>query len=215
MTAEWARSGLASLFEVPPQSFYPSTGGPSWTHLVEFKALLKTKRIERKDAAAVLLKVITDEHFRHAQATMTKSLHHGDKEEQFNLKERAEEQFVLARAAAWSLMYYLVNERGRELQRYLEEIRNLPRDLDYDSKVLRNCFYRAFGLLEADAANPGQQKPNTAKLDALAKAWLAYIAGSTLDSVRFEDTAIDWLDPSLSAPPPPAVAQPAGPGGKP
>ena len=31
---------------------------------------------------------------------------------------------------------------------------DLPRDMDYDSKVLKDCFYRAFGLLVQDPNNP-------------------------------------------------------------
>ena len=79
--------------------------------------MLKTKKIERKDAAAVLLKVVTNEHFRRAQATMTQSTHHSDKDEQFNLKEKADEQIIVARATAWSL-----TKHGERKE--LEAIRN-------------------------------------------------------------------------------------------
>src|SRR5207245_5433448 len=99
-TAEWARFGLASFFEVPHFGFYPSTGGPNWEHLVNFKALAALKKVEQKDATAILLKVITDEYFRKAYDNLKKA--EDAKEDRLILTLKHEEEQERARSTDWS-----------------------------------------------------------------------------------------------------------------
>jgi hypothetical protein len=219
-TAEWARFGLASFFEVPQQSFYPSTGGPNWTHLVNFKSLRGAKKLESKDAKEILLKVVTDDYFRHAYGMVKTS--QLNKEERAAFKHKAEDALELARATSWSLTYYLMRNKSDLLERYFGEIANLPRDIDFDSKVLKECFYRAFGLLMQDPDNPQRQIVNVEKLDAMATAWFSSMEATVLDLPEVEQMAIKShvAELALRAQEPSATGQPGtgmqpGPGGYP
>jgi len=210
-TAEWARFGLASFFEVPQQSFYPSSGGLNWSQLVEFKALRRAKVLDKKDARDILLKVITDDYFR--QAYSTGKLAELTKDERGTLRHKAEEELDVARATAWSLMYHLAFSKPTQLERYFEEIRGLPRDLAYDNKVLRDCFFRAFGLLRADPDNAGRQALDVVGLETLATAWFTS-ADKTwrLDVPAYEELAVTWRLEDLKArhpqPSPSGILQP-------
>ncbi len=134
-----------------------------------------------------MLKVISDDYFRQALGTIKQAVL--NKDERQSLEQQAEEELKLARATSWSLMHYLVHNKNAQLQRYFDEIRGLPRDTDYDGKVLRECFYRAFGLLTPDSANPGRQTVNPNKLETLAAGWFANMDLKQLDSVEFEAQA--------------------------
>jgi Protein of unknown function (DUF1570) len=188
-TAEWARFGLASFFEVSAQSFYPSTGGLNWSQLIEFKALRKAKVLDQKNAKDILVKTITDDYFRRANDTL-KLAEQSGKEERAALKQKGQDELDLARATAWSLMHFLAGKKHKQLERYFEELRNLPRDLDYDSKVLRECFYRAFGLLQNDPNQPSRQVVDVAKLDSLSTDWFASMDKSQSDIPAYDVVAI-------------------------
>jgi hypothetical protein len=224
-TAEWARFGLASFFEVPHYAFYPSTGGPSWEYLANFQALRANKKLEQKDAKEILLKVVTDDYFHQAYDALRKSQQAKDKDKDQRqlLQMKADFQLEVARATSWSLMYYLVQKKSSALDRYFREIADLPRDMDYDAKVLKDCFYRAFGLLVQDPNNPGRQIVNISSLESLAAAWFSSMEttfqdipelGNVLKTKVMEDLVLrDKIIAKLQDPTP-ITAQP-GAGGYP
>jgi hypothetical protein len=172
LTAEWSRFGMASFFETPAQSFYPCTGGPNWLHLVNWKILRKDNKLQKKDASDILLNVITDKDFHQAYGSEAKLLK--DKSNQL-LKLKVQEELERARTTSWALMYYLMHNKSKALENYFTELAKLPRDLDYDSKVLRECFYRAFDLLEQDPTNTNRKIVNLGKLDSLAGEWMKFV----------------------------------------
>jgi hypothetical protein len=229
-TAEWARFGLASFFEVPHYAFYPSIGGPSWEYLATFKALRVRKKLEAKDAKEILLKVVGDEYFHPAYDAMHKAQEakakNKDKDQRQILQMKADIQLEMARATSWSLMYYLMRNKkyNEALQRYFQAVADLPRDMDYDSKVLKECFLRAFGLLMQDPDAPGRQMVNVNNLESLASAWLSSIdetqqdlnlLGEELKKKVLEDQQLrDKIIAKLQEPRPPAgdMGQPGYPG---
>jgi Protein of unknown function (DUF1570) len=215
-TAEWARFGLASFFEVPAHSFYPSTGGTNWDRLVEFKALRKAKVLDQKAARDILVKTITDDYFRQAQSART-AAEASAKDDQGLFKRKAKEDLSQAQATAWSLMHYLAIKKHPQLERYFEELRNLPRDLAYDSKVLRDCFYRAFGLMRDDPDNPNHKIVDVVKLSNLSNDWFNDAEKSFLDNMgpmSYETMAVQWRMDELKVgrPQPGSGALPVGPG---
>jgi hypothetical protein len=185
-TATWAKFGLGSFFEIPAQSFYPSYGGANWFHLVRFKALSGAKVIDQKDASEILVKIVGDEYFRQANKTASQTPPK-DKADLAAWKAKAQDQKELAEATAWGLMYYLKRERPEALDRYLQEIRNLPRDLEFDAAVLRNCFYRALDLLMPDPENPNREMVNIGKLDTLAAEWFTLVGSQTTLDMPFAE----------------------------
>jgi hypothetical protein len=184
-TAEWSRYGLASFFETPAQSFHATMGGPNSMHLINYQLHRKvSKKLDLKNAQEVLLNIITDQYFRQAyddEAQLQK--------EKGNtiLRLKVEEEMEVARTTAWSLMYYLMKNKSDQLARYFDELARLPRDCDYDSKVLRECFYRAFGLLMQDPNNKDRQILNVGKLESFASQWMNTIDQVTLNNVPVEN----------------------------
>src|SRR5262249_3860816 len=106
----------------------------------------------------------------------------------------------LARATSWSLMHYLAVNKYPQLERYFAEIRALPRDVAHDNKVLRDCFYRAFGLLKADPDDAARQIPDVTAVDNLANAWFGDTDKNLqLDLPDYQERAIGWRDDVLRA----------------
>ena len=62
-----------------------------------------------------------------------------------------------SRAMAWSLTYYLANQRRANLLRYLQDLAAQPRDLELDDDLLLLTFGRAFDLV--DPSKPVSVKP--------------------------------------------------------
>jgi hypothetical protein len=71
-----------------------------------------------------------------------------------------------ARSLSWALTYYLARNKTDGLLRYYQELRMLPRDIEFDDEVLLGCFARAFDLMDADG-----KKPDENKLAAFADGW--------------------------------------------
>ena len=169
-TAEWLRHGLASFFETPQRTFFDCTALPSWTNLVSFRYFRKTGQLPDDDSAAVLLNTITDQYFSKARATF-KTLP-AERKMDTPEEKRARQQLELAQATSWALTYFLMNNDLDGVFAYLEELRQLPRDVEFDAPVLAGCFARAFKI-EADPDNPLQLKmPDVQKR---ADQWFAYL----------------------------------------
>lgn len=155
---EWIQFGWPAFFETPKfdpvtqtAAFWPGTGAPSWTYLVQWKLWDLDKQLE--DPLDGLMAVLTDRLFLEAKRSNNPAALHK------------------ARTYAWSLAFYLSHRELDGLLRYGEEMSQLPRDLEFDGPVHLGCFARAF-----KCADPS--KPNgvdEAKLEALAKDWYKFI----------------------------------------
>ena len=171
---EWIASGLAGIFETPAGAPYPGVGSPNWKQLITFKHLRTIRRLEKP--GETLRGIVADGHFRDARKHLSELADSLDRDK---LAEQVNVEMEVARAASWAFAYYFV-ERKRSPQiliNYCRELASLPRDLDLDSRALEACFAKSFGV--ADATNPGRVDP--VKLNALADAWFADMAGVALD----------------------------------
>jgi hypothetical protein len=73
-----------------------------------------------------------------------------------------------ARAASWALYYHLAKNEPSGMQRYLDELKKLPRDLPVDERTAVEVFARAFNLTTGPTPEAGK-----ATLKQFAAAWLA------------------------------------------
>jgi hypothetical protein len=156
---EWLQYGWASFFGTPYGSAWMTVGAPSATVLPEFNYLEQYKKAAAKNKLdnprrLMLEKVVTDAYFRDLAKNP-----------------KNEEAAIKAHTLAWALMYFLANEQLDGLRRYHEELRKLPRDLEFDSQTLLLAFARAFDCLDPSSANGVDQ----AKLSKLAEKWHGYI----------------------------------------
>ena len=156
---EWLQFGWASFFETPKGALWMTVGSPNSSLMPELNYLGHYKAADKagklKDHTKALIDVITDADFR-----------------EFAKNPKSEEARVKARTMAWSLTYFLANTPHLDgLKRYHEELKKLPRDLEFDSRTLLLTFARAFDCLEA--SNPNAV--NRAKMDKLAAEWHGYI----------------------------------------
>jgi len=165
---EWLQFGMASFFETPLQSPFGGPGGVSPYWLPRFKEYNKAKRYG--SAADALQGVITDAHFRAAPAP-------GDTHEA---------SLRRARAAAWSLTYFLAQTNLPGLQKYFKELARMPRDIELDAKVLETAFARAFDCVNAD------RTPNQAKLAGLAGRWVSFMTEQPLEAAAVHKTIRDF-----------------------
>jgi hypothetical protein len=154
----WIQFGWPAFFETPKfdpvtqtAAFWPGTGAPSWTYLVQWKLWDLDRQLE--DPIEGLMGVLTDRFFLEAKRTNNPEMLHK------------------ARTYAWSLAFYLSQRELDGLLRYGEELSQLPRDLEFDGPVLLGCFARAFKCADATKANGVDE----AKLEALAKDWYKFI----------------------------------------
>ena len=142
---EWIQYGLASFFETPQGSFYPSVGLPSWTNLIDFKYHRKKDLGPAKD---VLLNLISDRYFlkaRESERVLNASRYRPE-----HLANKAKDDQEIARSTAWAMVYFLAKEgKLNALLKYSEELDRLPRDLELSPRVLTAAFARAFNLPEA------------------------------------------------------------------
>src|SRR5207237_883012 len=147
-------------------------GGANWTELVRFKHLFKNVRKNGKldpvKARNVLLNVIGDKYFQEGYQA-ERLLYDVNTEDRDSLAPKAAQQLRLARSSAWALTDFLAREHLDKLLRYYQELGRLPRDVEYDANVLRNCFARAFNLL--DPADPQKQTLALARVEKLAVEW--------------------------------------------
>jgi hypothetical protein len=158
---EWLQFGFGSFFETPMQSPFGGPGSPSPYWLPRFKEYNDPKA-RRYGATPVetMLGVVTDAHFRaKPQGTET-----------------PETVTRRARAAAWSLYFFLAQNNLPGLQKYFKEIGRMPRDIELDAVVLKAAFARAF-----DCVNP-DRTPNEGKLASLASRWIVFTTQQTMEA---------------------------------
>jgi hypothetical protein len=192
---EWVRFGLASFFETPFHAFYPETAGPSSTNLVAFQDVRRRTDLEEKPAV-VLRDLVSDGAFRRAYARQARLA--------WDAKPSAE--LMQARATSWALTYYLMKstEGGgkrvklEQLFKYLEELRNLPRDVEYDAAVLERCFARS-GLAGENAAKAGRLDAES--LQPLTSGWLEYLGQQQLElGAGVEDVLREAIQEDVASP---------------
>jgi len=170
---EWVEFGMASFFDTPQGALYPGVALPSWSQLVAFKHFRKYNRLGGS-AQAALTGTITNAFFRQAREADG-----GDQDK----GEKPSEQLEIARATAWSFVYYLgQNKRMSAMLRLGQELNQLPRDLDLDDATLQGCFARAFEMV--DPKDP--RKVDPARLKNLADAWFADLLAVNLEVPEVE-----------------------------
>jgi hypothetical protein len=188
------RFGLASFFETPKSSShldYPTVtsgvGGGHWTYLRLFKRILNAEKdgtltFERgafwdrkiKVDKPSMLKILTDQGFEAADQAS------------------AEERPLLrlkAQAEAWALMHYLMRQKLPQTLRFLDELSQLPRDMDLSGDIIESLFARSF-----DVAKPNDpDRVDADRLASLEQSWREFMNFQTLalSESQLTDTSID------------------------
>jgi hypothetical protein len=155
---QWIQFGLGSYFETPEGAYWPGFGAPSWLYLPQWKLLDDTKRLDPAEDA--LKNVVTDNYFHQVGSIAPKDA----------LKK--------ARTYTWSLYYFLAEMKADGLMKYFDEIRRLPRDIQFSEDVLLGCFIRAFDLTETDNV----ALVNPIKFSKFAHEWYDFMHFSTLEA---------------------------------
>lgn len=151
LTPEWVEFGMGSFFETSPGSPWPTIGAVNHAYMTPFKAMLKLKKLERTPVET-LRAVITDQYFRRVPAS-------------------ADRQAAArkARAAAWSLTFFLAQKKLDGWLRFFKELGKMPRDLELSDDMLLGAFARAFDCVDA------AKKVDNRKLMSLANQWYLFI----------------------------------------
>jgi hypothetical protein len=170
---EWIQFGMGSFFETSPQSPWPGIGTPSVYYLPRFRLLHKEKKLE-KDAYATMVKVLTDGYFLDPRLAGAEGTKDEPIKATFTKEQRAAQ--LEARATAWSLTYFLVETRRKELQDYFKELSKLPRDVPLNREVMLQTFARSFGALGPD------RQIDQRKLAVLANQWYGYMSDLPLEA---------------------------------
>jgi hypothetical protein len=200
--AEWLRYGLASFFETPQHACDFTTTLPSTTNLIYFRHYLKSRKppVDEKDKAQtafdtvkaqILFETITDGYFR-----QTFDMFHfvkAGKKSDDPFRVIAWKQLQIARATSWSVTYYLMEKHLDKVFAYCANLKQLPRDIDFDAPVLASCFAKIFGWQMADPLDP--ISVDLQQLKDLTKKWDHYIASLSLDIDGMEALAMEKLAP--------------------
>ena len=169
-TAKWFRYGLSRYFSTPPQACFPGSGLPDWSLLIDFQVMKANGSLRTKNPDSFMLRILTDQNFRDAQKAW-KLL---KVTRQYN---RTQQQQDIAETTAWALTYHLMGSHPNQVLTYLKELRELPRDVEYDSRVLAGCFARAF-----DMENKNSDFPiDLAKLRRMGSNVISTMQSATLD----------------------------------
>jgi hypothetical protein len=208
LTAEWLRYGLASYFETPRLAFYESAGLANWNNLVYFRHHVKAGTIPPKIRGIVLYRTITDQYFSQAEMALRLAENADDKSA---ARKDAETRLQVAHGTAWALTYYLMSTDHDKLLAYCDQLKQLPRDIEYTPPVLAGCFGRALGWPEAAAEEPVPVP--LSKLDEFSKVW--YDTYLLTNSVRLDVTGIQELSMKDLAEPYKKKQKPAPPKGAP
>jgi hypothetical protein len=201
---EWVEFGTGSFFGTAKGSPWPSFAAPCTAlvdqnnYLSSYQVWSKGKKLDEPKLA--LERTVTDYYFRQAKASKDPMTIHK------------------ARTLSWALTFFLARQKLDGLLRYYKELSKLPRDLEFDDKVLLGCFARAFELVEVN-------KPDTINKDKFAQfanAWNDNIIMTPLDhSVEEVLLALrkggqsELKSTGPPAPGAPGAVPPGGPGGAP
>jgi hypothetical protein len=170
---EWIQFGMGSLFEAPLQSPWHGIGIANSYYLPRFKESHKAGKYgdPKSDAGklAALTGVVTDGFFR---AKPGKGADGKD--------ESAEAVKRRARAAAWSLTWFLAKNDLPGLQAYFKELSKLPRDVELDHGVLLKAFATAFRCTQ-------DGKISDARLTELANRWLTNVNRHTMEGDKIHE----------------------------
>ncbi|MCI0680884.1 MAG: DUF1570 domain-containing protein [Gemmataceae bacterium] len=197
---EWVQSGMASYFDTPHGALYPGVGLPSWSNLVSFKYFLRKNRLGG-EPYDIMLRTISNQYFLEAQRTAEDERDDLDKDKSNKLKEEQD----MARGTAWALVYYLMDQKKTsQLLQFTQELNNLPRDLELDSRTLQACFGRALNLL--DAKDPRRLDPVKART--FANDWIDHMTRVNLEVPQAMQLFTDYRYP-------PAKRKSSGPSNQP
>jgi hypothetical protein len=173
---EWLNFGIGSFFETPRGAFWPGVGAPNVGYLDNFIRWDADKKNKFEHNAAEALKsVVKDKYFRDIRAarerdkdkesisgpsTSAKGADPSGKGTDPEEEARKEKELDVARARTltWAVTYFLMKRHPEGMMRYIEELKNMPRDLDLDEETLYLLFARSFGLM--DRADPSKVDEN-------------------------------------------------------
>ncbi len=177
IAAQWVRTGMARFFGTSRDAFYHTSAVPNWREFIDFKDFQRKKKLpsEKNPAACgeMMFKVVTDNYFHAARATIQLRAQLKDPKEREKATETAKEQLGLGRATSWALTYYLMNNKLDTMLAYLEQLRQLPRDVDYDGPIMAKCFARAWGPNPFETAQDGM---NPGKYNRPARDWVEAVS---------------------------------------
>jgi hypothetical protein len=195
---EWVQFGMGSFFETPLQSPWASTGALNTYWLPRFQEM-RTKNKLEGNPYETLKKVITDGYFRQA-----------------GKKGASEADLRKARATAWSLTYFLAQQKLPGLRAYFRELSKMPRDIDLDDKVLLTAFARAMNCTKMDPETR-RLVPDETALRGLAFLWDSYMGRRDLEAASIH-AEIRKAYSKMNQPPPvinPIPTPGPGPGPRP
>jgi hypothetical protein len=196
---EWVLFGLGSFFETPQQAPWPGVGAPSFYWLPLFKEMKGDSKGVRFESTPfdTLKMVVTDHYFRHLPPPG---------EADTPLRRAHDDAVRRARTAAWGMTYFLAKEKLDALQRYLEQMSKMPRDMELSEATLMECFARAVGALDASG------KPDVARLKSIANQWYTFISNVTLESEQMRQEIRNSYEEMIARNLPPAAPPGAAPG---
>jgi hypothetical protein len=207
----WLQYGIGSFFETPKGAYWAGTGAPHWKYFVNFR----NWRDDRNAAKAVItekpeeifLKVISDQYYAEARRINTP------------------QAWEKANTMGWALTYYLAqNQNTRDnFLKFLQELANLPRDMQIDPNTYMLCFARSFNLVKE-----GEAKLDETAVKKMVKDWYyefmsqvqlempdAFKLAKKIEEQRVVKAAeLEAEKKKLNAPGqfPPGGVQPGGPG---
>jgi hypothetical protein len=207
---EWLSFGLGSFFEVPLQSPFGGAGAPSPYWLPRFREYYTAKQYNRDRVTAAspsaydaLVQTVTDGGFRGKPERPTPQP--GETPEMVTQRSK-EAHARRARAAAWSLTFFLARMELDGLRRFFKELSRMPRDVELDEKVLLDCFARSFDCVNAD------KSLNKARLTALADRWIKYVQSTPLEAEAVHRKIREYYK-QVTRVPPAGTGNTPGPGG--
>jgi hypothetical protein len=164
---EWLSFGIGSFFETPRGAYFPGVGAPNAIYLANFQRWDADKDKKSKfehDSGKALRAVVTDKYFRDIRAARErekdKDALAGPKSGEGDDEARKEKdlEYVRARTLTWAFTYYLMNRQTGGMIRYIDELKKMPRDMEFDEETLYQLFARSFGL--TDRSDPTKVDEN-------------------------------------------------------
>lgn len=206
---EWLMFGLGSFFEVPLQSPFGGAGAPSPYWMPRFREYYNAKEYNKDRITAspspfdALVQTVTNAGFR---GKPERVIPQPGETPELAARRAKESHARRARAAAWSLTFFLARQDLDGLRRFFKELGRMPRDVELDDKVLLTCFARSF-----DCVNPDKSL-NKLRLTALADRWIKYVQSTPLEAEAVHRKIRDYYK-QVSRVPPPGSSNNPGTGG--